>query len=530
MEFTSANWKSDPNKKALVVIRRSGYGQKENTSGETQRRENLEYAEKQGLEVAHIESIIETAFKRKQRKKFHALIQMALKESIRHIVFFWSSREARNLTDIEEHDELIKAGKIIIHHVTEGRVYWKETPDADFTYREMNAVMNKGESRGKSTTLKASLRTKALAGWWPYRHTTLGYVHYKDRDRYGNAIKGTAKIIVDPDEQNVRVVQKEFELRAQGKSYDDIKELVLAEKDLVPEELRKTYSRHALEVRLKNEFYWGYFHLCGDPTRYKGKHDLIIPAKILKAVEAVNNGNACKYKPTAVAVGDDIFRGWLWCNHPECQRLITYEKKKKTLKSTGEEKVYHLYRCSNSRKVHDKHVYISEDKIWEQFERTADMFEISDDFAKEILKYAEVRFVDQQRAISKQMEGHRIELKKLEEREDKIYTDYADGVLDRDGYQRQLRRIRDERDSYNHQLEHLTLHIHESGRSQVEKMFELAINAKTIWKSMDRMERVNYLKKVCSNPTLDALTLHYQLQKPFATLISMKGNEEWRKE
>jgi len=104
--------------------------------------------------------IIETAFKRKERKKFHALIKKALKENIRHILFFWSSREARNLTDIEENDELIRAGKIIIHHVSEGKVYWKRTPDSDFTNREMNAVINKSESRGKSTMLKAALKLK----------------------------------------------------------------------------------------------------------------------------------------------------------------------------------------------------------------------------------------------------------------------------------------------------------------------------------------------------------------------------------
>ena len=65
-----SNWKNDSNKKTLLVIRRSGYGQKENTSGETQLRENTDYANRHGLSVVHTESIIETAFKRKERKKF----------------------------------------------------------------------------------------------------------------------------------------------------------------------------------------------------------------------------------------------------------------------------------------------------------------------------------------------------------------------------------------------------------------------------------------------------------------------------
>jgi len=393
-------WKTEPNKKALLIIRRSGYGQKENTSGDTQLRESLEYAKRHELEVAHQESIIETAFKRKERKKFRALIERALRENIRHVLFFWSSREARNLTDIEENDELIRSGKIIIHHVSEGKVYWKGTPDSDFTYRELNAVINKSESRSKSTMLKASLRTKALGGWWPYRHTPMGYIHHKDRDKFGNPIKGTAKLGIDPDSRNVRLVQREFELRAQGISYDEIRRKNLEEKNLVPETMRQTYSRHAIEERLKNPLYWGYFYLTDTPTRYEGQHEKIIPAKILKAVEAVNTGNACKQRKS-VNSGDDIFRGWLTCSHPECQRLITYEQKKKTLKSTGEAKVYHLYRCSNSRKIHDKKVYISEEKIWDQFEPAVDRLSITEDFANDIMAALDTTFDQQQLAIKK---------------------------------------------------------------------------------------------------------------------------------
>lgn len=529
MEDYLDSWKSEPNKRTLIVIRRSGYGQKENTSGETQRRENTEYAKKQGLDVVHTESIIETAFKRKERKKFHALIQHALKENIKHIVFFWSSREARNLTDVEKHEELIRAGKIIIHHVTEGRVYWKKTPDADFAYREMNAVMNKGESRGKSTTLKAALRTKALSGWWPYRHTTLGYIHYKDRDKYGNGIKGTAKIVVDPDTKNVRLVQREFELRARGISYDEIRRLNLLEKNLVPDELRKTYSRHAIEVRLKNEFYWGFFRLTDDPIRYEGKHEKIIPARILKAVEAVNEGNACKYRASSVAEGDDIFRGWLKCDHPECQRLITYERKEKTLKSTGEAKVYHLYRCSNSRKVHDKLVYASEEKIFSQFEPSMDRFDITEGFAEDLLKELDASFEKQKIAIKKQMDGFRNVMQEVREQRRNTVNLFTTGKLAQADYEDQITLLEKREDDCTNQLEHLNLLINDAGRGAVQKVLELAINAKELWKSMNRIERVNYLKKVCSNPTLDDLTLHYRLEKPFEKLAEMKGKPNWRR-
>ncbi|MFN8945108.1 MAG: hypothetical protein ACK5WZ_10855 [Pseudobdellovibrionaceae bacterium] len=62
----------------------------------------------------------------------------------------------------------------------------------------------------------------------------------------------------------------------------------------------------------------------------------------------------------------------------------------------------------------------------------------------------------------------------------------------------------------------------------VQKVFELAINAKTLYKSMSRENRLEYLKTVCLNPTLDGLTLEYHLQSPFARLSNWKENPKWR--
>ncbi len=521
-------WHEIPNKRTLLIIRRSGYGQKENTSGETQLRELLEYAKRHGLDVVHQESIIETAFKRKERKKFRALIQKALKEDILHLLFFWSSREARNLTDIEQNDELIKSGKLVIHHVAEGKIYWRGTPDSEFTFRELNAVINKSESRAKSTMLKAALKTKALAGWFPHRHVPLGYIHWKDRDKFGNPIKGTAKVVRHPDPGRVRTVQREFELRAQGYSYDEIRKRNLAEPGLVPDEIRRTYSRHAIEVRLKNPIYWGYFYIKDDPRRYEGKHELIIPPHILKAVEQVNSGNVRGRR--TLGIGDDLFRGWLNCHDPECGRLITYEKKEKTLKSSGEAKVYHLYRCSNSRQVHDKKVYIGEEKIFDQFEAGVREFSITKEFADDIWAALDEAMDKQRRAIKKQMEGFREALKSLEGKEDFIYDHFTSGILDKEGYQRQVNKVRAERADHAHQIEQLTLLINDVSNEAIKKVFELAINAELRWKMKDRLERLEYLKRTCSNPTLDALTLHYQLQKPFERLAKMKGTSNWRRE
>lgn len=523
------SWKDDKNKKAMAIIRRSSQNQKDNTSEKTQDRELREYAAKHELELIHVEPIIETAFRSERRPKYHALMKRAEKENIRHVLFFVGSREARNLTDLEANEEKIKKGQLIVHHVSENKVYWKETPDSDYMTRGILAVTHKGESQVNSTKMKASYKTKALDGWWPYRHTPCGYVHFKQKDEVGNPIKGTAKLVRDPDERYVRLAQEEFRLRALGLPYDEIRRLNLESK-IVPTDLIRTYHRSSIEKRLKNSLYWGWFQLCGDPKIYQGKHELIIPKKHLDAVNAINKGHNLKVR-NVVSDEDAIFRGWIHCSDPECRSVITFARKEKKLKSTNKVKVYNLYYCPNSKKVHnDKIRSASEEKIWEQLAPAVEAITISQEFAKDVTDALNETKVLQQKAIKKQMEGFRIELRNLETREDDAYTDFKKQILDDSGYQRQVSKIRDERKHFENEIERLTLQINDEGMASVQKVLELAINAKSLWISMNRVERLQFIKSVCQNQELEGLTLRFQLKSPFARLSNWKENQDWRRE
>ena len=69
--------------------------------------------------------------------------------------------------------------------------------------------------------------------------------------------------------------------------------------------------------------------------------------------------------------------------------------------------------------------------------------------------------------------------------------------------------------------------ITDAGHTAVKEVFELAIDAKSQWKLMDRKDRVQFLKKVCSNPVLDDLSVRYHLKAPFARLAGWKENSNW---
>jgi DNA invertase Pin-like site-specific DNA recombinase len=521
------DWKKNQNKKAIAIVRRSSTGQKDNTSAETQLDAMTRYAREHGLEfVVQPSEIIETAYASEKRSKYNKLMEDGRRLGAKHILFFNASRESRNPNDLAANTQLIKQDKIIVHHVADSKVYWKGSSDSDLLLRGLTGVINENYSRENGTRVRNACRTKAENGWFPYCHTALGYTHHKERDKNGNAIKGTAIVVPDPDTAKVKLVQREFELRAQGHSYDVIRQSNLDD-GIVPPSLAKTYHRATIEKRLKNQFYWGIFRLTGDPTVFHGKHQLIIPETHLKAVKAINNGYGAKVRKT-VASGEDLFRGWLTCDHPDCQRQMTYDPKTKIIKETGEKKVYHYYRCSNSRKVHMKLVNISEEKIWNQFEPAVEALTISQDFANDITAALNETHEKQKAAIKKQMEGYRIELLGLEGKEDSAYQDLKKGLLDETSYQRQIEGVRSNRRHYENEIERLTLSISDEAIVSVKKVFELAINAKELYKSMNREDRLTYLKKVCSNPTLDGLTLQYQLQSPFARLSNWKENSKWR--
>ena len=105
------------NRKAIAPLRVSSSGQEGNTSWLTQKRECEEYCQRHGLELIQTVPIVETARKSELRTKYKAAISKALKEGIQHILFHKFDREARNLTDNESNEELVRLGKIVLHYM-----------------------------------------------------------------------------------------------------------------------------------------------------------------------------------------------------------------------------------------------------------------------------------------------------------------------------------------------------------------------------------------------------------------------------
>ena len=102
----------------------------------------------------------------------------------------------------------------------------------------------------------------------------------KRKDEAGRELKRSSFVSRDHDDSNVRWVQREFELRAQGLLFQAIRDQVISE-GLVPRAKLSQYRANTVEKRITNSFYWGRFEWKGE--QFQGNHELIIPGKILSA-------------------------------------------------------------------------------------------------------------------------------------------------------------------------------------------------------------------------------------------------------
>ena len=193
-------------------------------------------------------------------------------------------------------------------------------------------------------------------------------------------------------------------------------------------------------------------------------------------------------------------------------------------------KVYHLYRCSNSRKIHDsmKGMNVIEEKVWEQFEPAVASLGFSRSFADQVLAALRESHEKSKAATRRQIEEYRQALKKLEAKEDRIYQDHVSGLLDEMGYKRQFKRVREERDHFTTLMAQANEAVSDAFNETAESLIELAMSAKELWKSASPQQKLDYLKVICSNQKLNGVTVEYEMKKPFRILSQMAQKSEWR--
>ena len=511
-----------PNKKAVAINRVSDTNQKDGYSLPVQLAEVQLYCEQHGLNLVKTFTIVESAKNSRDRKQYQEAMSFILKNKIGNVLFYLFDREARNLTDLEANEEYVRKGVFVIHYMKDRKVFHRNSSDSDILTRNIFGTMAKQYSQVLSTRVNDGMTKKAESGWCPISVPPLGYVNYKIDPETGKIKKRGGIIIPDPDQDVRRVILREFELRADGWSYEDIRKKIINE-GLINKKRFGSYPMSAVHIRLNNPFYWGQFNWKG--KLYQGKHELIIPSHILDRVSALagkRNLSSRERNKYTILMG-----GWLRC---VCGCHILYDPKKKLNRKTLITREYHYYRCSNGKRAHEnkKKMHITNDQIWLQLGNAVEDIHITNEFAKELADALNEANKISQTTSQKQIDLLLDEQKILRAREDRIIDMYHDGLLTPESFKRQQERIRGEQDELVRQLRALQRSLTDSVYETCKTVIELAIHAKSLWITQSPEERKKVLDMILSNPTLNGTNVQYDLKKPFALLKEMSGDLKWR--
>ena len=102
------------------------------------------------------------------------------------------------------------------------------------------------------------------------------------------------------------------------------------------------------------------------------------------------------------------------------------------------------------------------------------------------------------------------------------------GNIDAETFSRQQRRVRAERDALFDKLREADAMIDDGYLVTAHRVLELAKSARTLWNGRSAQEKCELLEKLVCNPRLEGRTVRYDLQKSFAALAQMRGEEGWR--
>jgi len=503
-------WAGD-SMKAFSVLRVSSLKQADGTSLESQRDGILGYAKANGLEVVETFEIHESAKDSKERFKFHSMLRESSSRKIRHVIFWQNDRITRNNTDGELIEKRARSGENVFHIAGDRRVLHRGTPDSEWVMQDLGTVTAKSYVRDLRRRACESMRHKAECGWFPgrpkflYKNEKIVGTDGQVRDRGGT---------IALTEWGARAGTRMKELRLAGTSLALIADKVL-EEGLIPERYRQRFRGPGRAARvehiLKSRFYVGEFEWGGNV--YPGKHQALFTLEEWLALQGTFGGVPA---PLRADNNNAPLAGMLRCG--ECGCAITFEQK--TKKKSGRQ--FRYLRCANGRGVHRSLTYVPESEVFAGFSAAIEAVAVDYEIAEQVAEILNEDAVAVKAARRKEAARFQAELASLEHREDQLYDELTRGVLDDEGYRRQLTRLRVQRAEAAKKVEAANQDLDDAWQETTRRTLELARTAKTVWDSRSGAEKRALLDVVVSNPTLTGRKVSFELKKPFAVLAEIR--------
>jgi site-specific DNA recombinase len=321
--------------------------EKQALSIDSQIKEMLKIAEREGLEIIDIRRESHSAKDSGQRPVYQELLEDIRRGRFNAVLTWAPDRLSRNAGDLGTLVDLMDQ-KLLLEIRTYGQ-HFRNSPNEKFLLMIL-CSQAKLENDNKSINVKRGLRTRVEMGLLPGRAPT-GYLKEKRMDR-------KCESILDPD--RAPIIRKMFEKVAYERwSGRKVYHWLKFEMNLKTAAGNKNLTLGNLYTILQNPFYYGVFEYPKNSgSWYQGKHQPLITKELFDAVQAQIKTNILRVESKEFA-----FTRLMECGL--CGSGITADEKFKKLKNGGINRhVY--YGCTKVRDRFCKCGYLNEEDLIKQ--------------------------------------------------------------------------------------------------------------------------------------------------------------------
>ena len=334
---------------------------------DSQVKEMLELAERDGLEVVEIRRESHSAKESGQRPVYKEILEDVRRGRFNGILTWAPDRLSRNAGDLGSIVDLMDQ-QLLLEIRTYGQ-HFKNSPNEKFLLMIL-CSQAKLENDNKSINVKRGLRTRVEMGLWPGPAPT-GYMEEKRTDR-------KCETLLDPE--RAPIIKKMFEKVAYEhwsgrKVYNWLK----FDLNLRTAAGKKHLSLGNIYKILDNTFYYGVFEYPRKSGNwYTGKHEPIITKELFDLVQSQVKSNVLRIENKEFAFTKMMFCGL-------CGSGISADEKFKKLKNGGVAR-YVYYGCTKARGVDCKCGYTEEKEVIKQFNELIEKINLNEIEVKEKIK------------------------------------------------------------------------------------------------------------------------------------------------
>lgn len=339
--------------------------EKQVLSIDSQIKEMLQIAEREGMEIVDIRRESHSAKDSGQRPVFNEIVKDLRSGRYNGILTWAPDRLSRNAGDLGSLVDLMDQ-KVLLEIKTYGQKF-TNSPSEKFLLMIL-CSQAKLENDNKSVNVKRGLRMRCEMGLWPAPAPT-GYLNEKRIDRKG-------QVIVDPE--RAPVVKQIFEKIAYEKwSGRKIYHWLKFDMNFRSSTSNKPLTLSNIYRLLQLPFYAGTFEYpAGSGNWYTGKHTPIISRELFEKA----NEQLKRDKITRGESKEFAFTKLMTCGL--CGSGVTAQEKFKILKSNGLTVRYVYYGCTRSKDLHCKNPNVREEELVKQLTELVNELDVNEKMIK----------------------------------------------------------------------------------------------------------------------------------------------------